>query len=220
MITPVPYIGTGANSQVNLGHYGVSQRGGELVATIGAAGHLARIRWAPTTTTYFLCLMRLRAGWSISGAVTAAVEMTLRGIIARQFTVDFTTAITNINMAATAKTNTMRSGTMMASQMGTTGPGIHTTAVMSGQTLTADAAPFAVATYPSLTPVTATGTAVAVPVGTSALMQTLYEWTALGQHPIILSNQEGVIVQPHVAGVASGTWALYTQWEWGEVLAF
>ena len=71
-----------------LGHYAVAQRSGELAATIGALGHLASIRWAADDA--YLVLMRLRVGWSLSAAVTVAVEMNLRAIIARGFSVDFT----------------------------------------------------------------------------------------------------------------------------------
>lgn len=209
----LPYIS--ADRQTVLGHYTVAQRSGELAATIGAAGHLARIRWAPTLANTFCVLLRLRAGISVSAAVTTGVEMTLRAIIARQFTTDFTTAITNINMS-TLNSNKNRVS-MGQSLMGTAGPGISTTAVMSGQTLTADAAPFAITPIPTLIPVTATGTAVAIPVGTASNMITLYERGGDGFHPIVLSNNEGVVVQPHLAGPASGTWALYTEWTWAEV---
>lgn len=50
-------------------------------------------------------------------------------------------------------------------------------------------------------------------------MQTLYEWTGVGQHPIILGQNEGVVVRIFNTGPASGTFTLYTQWEWAEVAA-
>lgn len=200
-----------------LGHFSVAQRSGELVATIGAAGHLARFRW--TDATRFALIHRIKVGWSISGAVTTAVEMTLRAIIARAFTVDFTTARTLAAMGVVANTGKMRNS-MATSLLGANGPAIATTTVMSGQTLTADADPFAIAPMPSLAPVTATGTAVAIPVGAASPMITLYENTSLNQHPLILGANEGVIIQPHLAGPGSGTWALYVQWEWAELVAY
>lgn len=200
-----------------LGHYSVGLRSGELAATIGAAGHLASIRW--TDATRFLLLHRIKVGYSVSGAITAAVEMTFRAIMVRAFTVDFTTARTLTALGVVANTNKMRN-TMGTSLMGANGPAISTTTVMSGQTLTADANPFAITTVPSLIPVTATGTAVALPVGLASQMTTLYEATALGQHPIILGANEGVVIQPHVAGPASGTFALYVQYEWAEITAY
>lgn len=206
------YLGTGQSLG---GVYSVAQRSGELAATIGAAGHLARIRW---TDTAFVCVVKkIQVGISVSAAITTGVEFTLRAIVVRGFSVDFTTAITNISMAAVAGTNSHRSQFMRPSRMGTAGPGIATTTVMSGQTLTADAAPFAVAPIPTLIPVTATGTAVAIPVGTASNLITLYEQNTQGGHGIVLSQNEGVVIQPHVAGPASGTFGLYVKWEWAEL---
>ncbi len=51
-------------------------------------------------------------------------------------------------------------------------------------------------------------------------MQTLYECTAAGQHPVVLSPQEGVVVRQVTAGVVTGAHSLYLQWEWAEVLVF
>lgn len=200
------------------GHYAVAQRSGEIAATLAAAAHLARIRW--TDAAHFCVVHRIKVGISFSAAVTTAVEMTMRAIKVTGFTVDFTTNMTSISMGA-SKTNMMR-GTMAQSLMGANGPGICTTAALSGQTMTADAAPFAIAPLPTLAAVTATGTAVALPVGQTNLtgMVTLYEHTALGAHPLILAANEGVILQNHLAGPASGTFALYTQWEWSEVLVY
>lgn len=214
-IKPADYLGIGGFIG---GHYAVAQRSGSIAATIGAAGHLASIRWPSTTG---VCVVnRIRVGITVDGAITTATELTLRAIVVRGFTVDFTTASTAINMATVPKSNSMRSGTMSSSLMGTAGPRIATTTVMSGQTLTADSAPFAIVTLPGLTPTNSTGTAVLVPVGFGTPMTTLYEWTGLGQHPVVLSANEGIVIQPHVAGPASGTFGLYVEWNWSEVLNF
>lgn len=208
----IPYV---SGNQI-LGHYAVAQRSGELAATIGALGHLARIRWTDTAAS--CVLNRISVGLTVSAAVTTAVEMNLRAIIVRQFTVDFTTAMTAISMVGVGNTNKMRSW-MGSSRMGTAGPGISTTAVLSGQTLTADAAPFAMATFTN--PSTTLGvTAVTNQVGAGVPMTVLYERTAEGQHPVVLSANEGVVIQPVTAGPASGTFALYVQWEWSECLTF
>lgn len=197
-----------------LGHYATAQRSGELAATIGALGHLASIRWANDNA--FCVLMRIKAGYSVSAAITAAVEMNIRAIIVRGFTVDFTTAATACNMAAISDTNKMRK-TMGTSLMGTAGPRISTTAVQSGQTLTADANPFAMAVWDNNNIITGT---VTQPVGIGFPTQTLYECTSPYQHPVVLSQYEGVVLQPITAGPGTGTYALYTQWEWSEVEVF
>lgn len=214
-LRPLDY--TSQKSGRILGHYAVAQRGGELAATIGALGHLASIRWASDSA--YLVLLRVKCGYSVSAAITAAVEFNARAIIARGFSVDFTTASTAINMATVPGTNAMF-GAMNTSLMGTAGPRIHTTTVMSGQTLTADNAPFAAQVWPSIVATNATGTVVTQSAGVACPMQTLYECTSPYQHPIVLAQNEGVVIQPITAGPGTGTYALYTQWEWAEVEVF
>lgn len=215
---PVPYIGTGNNSQVVLGHYGVAQKSGASVS-IAALGILGSIRWAPTVSSYFCVPMRIKAGWSVTAQITTATPMDLAAIVHRQFTTDFTTASTAISMSGTAYTNQMRKS-MAQSQMGANGPRICTTAVMSGNVSIADAAPFAATVWPGVVSTNATGTVATVVLGFAGNMQTVYEWTALGQHPLVLSNNEGVLLEEFTAGTTGGSVAWYFQWEWGEALAF
>ena len=216
---PVPYVGTGSQSQVQLGHYAVSQLSGAIAATPTALDVHARIRWAPTLTTAFCVLMRLKYGYHILTAVTAAVRQSYQASIVRGFTVDFTTAITNINMGTKAKTNTMK-GSMANSQMGAAGPGICTTAPLTGHTYTLDNAPFCFNSYSIITGTNATGTVVTTSLGMGSPAMTLYEWTGLGQHPVVLSNQEGVVVELTHTGHATGTLSEFSQWEWAEVFVF
>lgn len=202
-----------------LGHYSTFQRSGEIAATLGAASALASIRWPDTTA--FAVLLRLKLGVSVSAAVTSGyLEQAYKATIHRGFTVDYTAANTRLNMTSVPNTNAMRK-TMGSSLMGTTGPAICTTAVMTGNTSTADTTPFAGCTLPSLIlPVTATGTAALLPQGTASPMTTAYECTSPYQHPVVLSALEGVVVQNILALYATGTFALYTQWEWAEVDVF
>lgn len=202
---PVPYIGTGGQSQTVLGHYAVAQKSG-LVTGTSANANVASIRWAPTLSNTFLVLMRLKIGMVTQATATAGVYDFL-AFITRAFTTDFTTASTAINMSTTLKTNQMR-GTMSQSQMGANGPRIATVTTMTGQTSTNDAAGFAFGLM------NLTGTTVGI-----STFQTMYEWTGLGQHPVVLSNNEGVIVQ-EAAAEAGGTFNIYAQWEWAEVLLF
>lgn len=196
-----------------LGHYAVAQASGATVS-LGAAAHLASFRWADLSR--FAVLMRVRVGWSVTGAITAATVMDLQAVIARGFSVDFTTNSTAISMAGVSNTNKMRAS-MGTSLMGTVGPRIATTAAMSGQTLTADAAPFAITSYVNQPSGNATVTQA---VGVGSVMTDLYNWAALGSHPVVLSANEGIIVQPVTAGPVTGSVKYYVQWEWGEVSSF
>src|SRR5437016_167328 len=77
---PLDYTGQGKV----LGHYAVGQRSGEIAATLGAAGKLASIRWAPPDGTSYLVLQRIKLGLSISADVTsAAIEQAYKATIVR-----------------------------------------------------------------------------------------------------------------------------------------
>lgn len=199
-----------------LGHYAVAQLSGAIAATPTALDPHASIRWAPSNTSALLVLMRVKAGWHCISAITLAVRMSYQLSIARGFTVDYVTGSTAISMTAVQKTNAMRAS-MGSSLMGTAGPRITTTGAMSAHTNTLDAAPFAITNW--TVPGILTGTATVV-AGVAGPMQTLYEWTGLGQHPVVLSNQEGVVMQLTHTGWGTGTVSLVTQWEWAEVEVF
>lgn len=208
----LPYIS--ADKQTVLGHYAVAQLSGAIAATPTALDVHASIRWAPTLSNTLCVPLRIKVGWACITAVTTAVRMAYQGSIVRQFTSDFTTAATAINMATVAKSGAMRSS-MYPSQMGATGPRICTTAPQTTYTGTLDNAPFGITVWSN--PGILTGTASLV-AGVAGNMQTLYERTADGQHPIVLANNEGIVIQLVHTGWASGTISLYMQWEWAECL--
>lgn len=214
MSRPLPH--KFSNGATVLGHYKVAQVSGAIAATPTALDHWARIRWVPTQSNAKLVLCRLQVGLSISGAITTLVQQTLQAIKARSYTVDHDTAITNISLASGACR--MNTNTMNTSQMGATGPGICTTAPMTGQTATLDAAPFATVDLPLITAVTATGTAIAGAVGIASGMKDLYRWDSLGEYPPTLATGEGIIVRTLLTGHATGTLTLRTIWEWAEVI--
>lgn len=214
-LRPLDYSASGSL----LGHYAVSQVSGAIAATPTALDPHASIRWAPSITGAFLVLMRLKVGLGVVSTVTAAVRLAYQASIARGFTVDYVTGSTAINLATVAKTNQMR-GSMGGSQMGASGPRITTTGAMSGHTNTLDAAPFAITNFTATTNTPVTSTAVQMMTGSGYPMQTMYEWTGQGQHPVVLSNNEGVVVQLVHTGWATGTVSLYTQWEWCECVVF
>jgi len=212
-LRPLEYAGKG---RVN-GHYAVAQTSGAIAATPTALDVHASIRWAASTA--YLVLMRIKCGWGVISAVTTAVRMAYQASIVRNFTVDYVTGSTAINMATIAKTGAMRSS-MGQSLLGTAGPRITTTGAMTGQTGILDAAPFASTNWPGILSSNATGTAVLMGLGFSGNMQTLYECTGNGQHPVVLAENEGVAVQLVHTGWATGTLGFNCVWEWAEVEVF
>jgi len=210
-----------SNKAVVLGHYMIGQRSGSLAATIGAltlatgANGLARVRWPTNSFGASFVLTRLRIGITVDGAVTTATEFSAQAVIARNFSVDYGTAITNISMVSQcgAMSPLMTNGSLM----GATGPGIGTTAVMSGQTLAGDAAPFAMATFTNPSS-TLGASAVTIQVGAGVPMTDLYNWQQLGGYPPELGPNMGIVVGLKAAGPASGTFGFYTEWSWAEVI--
>ncbi len=211
-LKPIEY----GNFGTVLGHYSVAQQSGSITA-MAAGGHSASFRW--TDPSRYAVILRIRVGYCFNGAVTTTLPMDMRAIIARGFSVDFSSNQTAISMVGVSNTNKMRAS-MGASLMGTKGPTICTTVAMSGQTLTADAAPFAICSWPTIAATNGAGTAVAQPVGAGGSVQDLYTCTAQGQHPVVLAANEGVIIQPAQAGPASGTWIYTCAWDWAEVSVY
>lgn len=211
---PLPY--RFSNGAIVLGHYKTAQVSGAIAATPTALDHWARLPWlTPSQSGAKLVLCRVQVGLSISGAITTLVQQTLQAIIARNTAVDYTTAITSLSMQG--NTGKMDRG-MASSQMGTTGPGICTTAPMTGHTVTLDAAPFAQVDLPLITAVTATGTAIAGAVGIASGVKDLYRWDGLGEHPPTLSSGEQIVIRTLLTGHATGTLTLRVNWEWAEVI--
>ena len=210
---PLPY--KFSNGATVLGQYKIAQVSGAIAATPTALDDWARIRWNPSNGNAKCVLLGLYAGWSVSGAITTAIQFTLDAIIARSYSVDHDTAITNVSMVGNAG---KMHANMGASLMGATGPGICTTAPMTGETATLDAAPFAIQDYPMIQAVTATGTAIALPVGAQSGIKPLYVWDGLGDHPPTLGTLEGILVRCRLTGHATGTIALRVIWSWAEVI--
>lgn len=209
---PLPY--KFANGGTVLGQYAVAHKSGAIAATPSALDVWSRIRWNPSTSNAKCVLIRLRVGLSVITAVTTTVQHILQASIARSFTVDFSTAITNTSMAGDS--GKLYKG-MASSLMGTAGPGICTTAPCTGQTYTLDPSPFAILNLPPLSP-TLGSAAVTEQVGTGSEMYDLYNWYQLGGRPPTLSANEGVVIQNTVAGHATGTIALLAEWTWAEAI--
>ncbi len=188
-----------------LGHYAVGTKSGNFTGW-AAAANAGSLRWAPSLSNIYLVLMRLKWGFVTQATATAGVY-DVGAYIARGFTVDFTGNSTPVNMATVPNSNAMRR-TMSSSQMGANGPRVCTTAGMTGQTATLDSAAFAFGVA------NVTGTTVGI-----SSFQTLYEYTSLAQHPVVLSSNEGVVCQM-LAASAGGTFNVYFQWEFAEVAVY
>lgn len=204
-----------------LGHYAVAQGSGAVLSLAAGTtintGAVGSMRWSDLTR--FLVLMRLKAGWEVTAQVTAATPMDLMAKIVRSFITDFTVG-TAANLASATRTGQMRAS-MSGSLMGQNGPRIATTLTMSGAAGILDNDAFAMTCWPSqVSPVVGATANALLPVGVAGAMQTLYEYTSPAQHPVVLSQNEGVVLQAITAGNATGAVKYLTQWEWAEVAVY
>lgn len=214
-VKPLDYLQGGATV---LGHYSVCQQSGAIAATPTALDTHASFRWAPTNQNALCVPIRIKIGWQCISAIATAVRMVYSATIARSWTTADSSG-TFANLGAVTKTGAMRTS-MGSSLLGTSGPQIAATGAITAGTRTLDADAFAMAVMPALTNVSATGTAVQVNAGGGVPMSVMYEWTGLGQHPIVLANNEGVVIRIVNTGWAAGTVSLNVQWEWAELYAF
>lgn len=209
---PIEYAFNGAY----LGHYSLALLSGAIAATPTALDPHYSFRWSPSLSNTLAVIQKIRVGWHCISAITTAVRMSYQANLVHGYTVDYATGGTVTNLAAVTGTNAMRSS-MSNSQMGTAGPVITTTGALSGGTGTIDTYPFAITNW--TVPGILTGT-VSTAAGVAGPMQTLYEWTALGQHPVVLANNQGFLVRLTHTGWASGTVSLAVETTWTECYVF
>lgn len=195
-----------------LGHYSLLQLSGATVS-LSAGGTIASFRW--TDPSRYGVLLRVKAGWVVTGAITLATPMDASLFVARSFTTDFTTNATSATLAAT-KSQAMRS-TMANSLQANGNIKICTTASMTGLVAAADSFSLGGNVWVNQPSGNATVTQA---VGVGGAMTNLYDASIPGTHPIVLAQNEGVLVTTPTAGPVTGTVKWYVQWEWAEVALF
>jgi hypothetical protein len=201
-----------------LGAYSIAAKTGALVATIAANAPLLSVRW--TDGTRLALIERLSISVITVGAITAAVTTDFDLIMARAFT-----AADSTGTALTLTTNNAKRRT----NMGTTLMGeirLAGTAALTAGTRTLDAQPMRI-TPACLTPLAA-GAPWFMSVATAAITSggpelDMMVWDAYlnnGFHPIILAQNEGVILRAASAGPATGTFTVKINMDWIEVAAY
>jgi hypothetical protein len=199
---PLEHVGQGKV----LGHYYLTAVSGTIAASLGANSELFAARWADSGN--LKVLLRLSAGLGVyTAGQTVANPLELEAIIARGWTVNYTTNATAIVPGPTAqKARSAGMGTSIYNGLGNIS--VCTTAGMTGGTKTLDTAGIGFATYP--------GNALGV-----ADTKDLYRWNpASGEHPIILALNEGIVLRNSGAFGAAATYKLGVTIVWAEVPQF
>ena len=199
---------------VVLGHYRANLITGTTVS-LAANSPIGSLRWSDQAR--FLVLMRIEATAQVAAAITAATLVDLEAIIARGFTASDTTGTP---IALTGSNQTNRSGNMKSSLVGDLR--VATTGTLTAGTRTLDGVGFGFAAWGQLQAPTlgaTANTAVAVGAGDST-PRVLYKWDGLGQYPIVLGQNEGIILRNSTAGPVTGGIRYAITLEWAEVVQF
>lgn len=188
-----------------LGHYRASLVTG-LTVSIAAAGILASLRWAATN---YLVLMRIDASACCGTAVTTVVNMgELAAFIFRGSTGNAASG-TAVSLLGNNQKTRQIMGASQVADLRVSAAGALTAA--GGKTN--DGVPFATAVLQFPSVVTQTVAAPAPKVN-------LYRWDALGQHPVVLSPNEGIEIQNVDTGPTTGQVKYFFDFEWAEVAVF
>lgn len=174
-----------------------------LVATQAANGTLFSFRWADATR---LCLVQfVRLAINQTSAATATIMPSYQCFVARSFT-----ASDSVGTAITLTGNNMKKRTSMGTTLVTD---IRKSAVAAGLTVgtrTLDAEPFLELL---------TNSTITTPNATT--YQETFDGTSAQDHPIVLAQNEGIIVRgPTVVFGAAGTANLQVTIAWTEVTAY
>ena len=190
-----------------LGSYSLSAVTGTLAAAIAANSELCQFRWTDATRLGVVRRVSVSAG--LNAAATAAALLSLEAVIARSFTVAGT--------GGTALTITGNNGKLRTS-MGTTLLGelrVATTAALGAGTKTLDTQGVGLLAYSVLT-----GAITLVVSGTIVPLSNLYDSDNADGHPIVLAQNEGVIVRTGIIQPATMTWNLGVTYRWAELTAY
>lgn len=191
-----------------LGHYQVAVQTGAIGAGMAANGELFQLRWTDSTR---LCLIqKISCNGIIATTAFAAGALTVRASIARSWSASGTggTALTLTGDQASLRTS------MGASLVGDAR--VSTTAALGAGTKTLDTQDIGM-----ITSHTSAGTSAATPIVGSVFLPVsdLFECdVADGEHPIVLAQNEGIVIRATVP--ATGVWTAGFTIKWAEVAAF
>ncbi len=193
----------------SLGYYRMVARSGAITATLGANSDLFAAQW--TSSSDFAIIHSISVSAYVVSTITSAVTFNLAAFVARSFSV--------ADSSGTAVTLTGNNQKLRTS-MGTSLFGdmrIASTAGLSAGTRTLDANPigtvqgFAASGSGNVGSQFFTGPPTPAP---------LYVRDNDDQHPVVLAQNEGIIIQNPLAGPATGTFTIVVTMEWGEVAAY
>lgn len=181
-----------------------------VAAGTATAGHLFAVRWPGAVANsaldprlYFV-LQRFRAKWRTNAGFTAAQQVAMDLIIARSYTAPHTGGVGS--MTPSSKRTSFATSLVTAANMQIANAG-----ALTAGTQTLDAQPIKADEYAEL------AAAATVPKGT---MDIFLSQEDLDRYPIVLAQNEGLVLRNLVAMGAGGTAQLIVEMDWLEVTRY
>lgn len=200
-IRPLDWTNSSIGPGKILGHYRAFGQTSAAAFTNGV--NLGVFRW--TDPTNFCVIMRVYATLTVVTAVTAQRTDPLLAFVTRSYTAADGTNATALTISGQSQAMRRSMGaSLMTGNMAVA----SAAGGASGGTSTKDSNAFGAL---ALNGVGGLGTAVA---------GDLYKWDQLGQHPIVLSQNEGLQLQWGATTLATGTITVGFGVDWAEVAAF
>lgn len=196
-----------------LGHYRISVVTGTLAAALAASAVIFSARWGDATRLALITSLRTRfLPLTVFTTATLTDHTSVDAYIGRSFSAAHTggTALT-----LTGNNNKMRAsmGSSLFSDMR-----IATTAALGGGTITPDAQPFSQSIRKGNRTNAAAGTEETY-LPTADGMNVDFD-TARGEHPILLAQNEGIVIRNRTVWPAAGTGILLVEMAWSELTAY
>jgi hypothetical protein len=193
----------------SLGHYRLSMASGTIGAALAANGELFQFRWSDATRLAVIQKILVSAG--AIAAATAAGAVTIEATIARAFTASGSGGATATITGNNQKNRTSFGTTLLGEAR------MATTVALGAGTKTLDSQGIGNVTIGIGT--AAITSAIAMPL--ISKIDLLEVDADLTQHPIVLAQNEGIIVKNGAtAWPATMTWALGVTIVWAEVAAY
>lgn len=169
-----------------------------VAAATASAGHVFAFRWSHATKK---CVIEnIRCTWATISGFTAAQEVGLDLIRATNYTANHSGGTSVTLTGVQLKKNSAFTTTQAADiRIGSTG-------ALTAGTHTLDSLPMAQNAFSEL------ATGAAVPKGFFTL-----QWSAGSMHPLVLNQNEGLVIRNSILMGAGGTARIFVSMDWSEV---
>lgn len=198
------------------GHYRYASKSGTIGAALAAGGLVFAFRYGSATSVAVVTSLKVRCQGNVA-FTAAAANLSLAAYIGRSYTASHTGGT-----AATSTGNNLKLRSSFAtSQINASGDiRIATTAALGGGTITLDTQSFAYG-GPGRPNIVNAAAATEYLLSTPEFGRIDYQAAVgSGEHPIVLAQNEGIVIRNEVVWPAAGTAEVSVEIQWAECPAY